>query len=384
MKIKYCGPAKDYSGYGEANRHDIAALVKAGVLVTTQLPSYTTDLSDFGELGRIALDRENDPMAYQIKILHTTPDQYRKHLEPGKFHIGRVFWETDKLPPAFAINVNLLDEIWTGSEFNAQAIRNAGVNDVPIKIIPEAIDTEWDTSSIKPYKNASEGFVFYSLFEWTERKNPTALIQAFCQEFSGVKDVSLVIKSYVDNFHEENKQEVRHLLQRAKRNSGGAEPPPIYLYPNIMDRGQIYRFHRSGKVFVSAHRGEGWGVPQMEAMLMGNPIISTNLGGIHEYLTHKENALLVDNKLIPLTQNSRNMQWYLPDQKWAAVDLGDLKANMRWAYEHQDEMKEIGLRGQETVKEKFSLEAVGTLMRNRLIEINDLLLERDKEAARKQ
>ncbi len=48
--------------------------------------------------------------------------------------------------------------------------------------------------------------------------------------------------------------------------------------------------------FVSAHRGEGWGVPQMEAMLMGKPIISTSCGGIHEHLKDKEDALLLPFK----------------------------------------------------------------------------------------
>src|SRR4051812_27781725 len=119
MKVKYCGPAKDYSGYGEANRHDIAALMAAGLDVTTQIPMYVLEISDYGKLGKLAVEAENRYEGYEIKIIHTTPNTYKQFMEPGKYHIGRVFWETDKLPDDFAKNCELMDEIWTGSQYNA-------------------------------------------------------------------------------------------------------------------------------------------------------------------------------------------------------------------------------------------------------------------------
>jgi hypothetical protein len=51
MNVKYVGPARDYSGYGEAVRHDIAALLAAGVEVRSLIPSYVMEFSDFGTLG---------------------------------------------------------------------------------------------------------------------------------------------------------------------------------------------------------------------------------------------------------------------------------------------------------------------------------------------
>ena len=54
MKLKYTGPAKDYSGYGEAVRHDIAALIAGRVELTTQIPIYCPEFADFGALGDLA------------------------------------------------------------------------------------------------------------------------------------------------------------------------------------------------------------------------------------------------------------------------------------------------------------------------------------------
>lgn len=366
MGIKYCGPAHDYSGYGEAVRHDIGALIAAGITVKTQIPKYCLEISDFGYLGKLASDRVDADVDYKIKIIHTTPNVYRQYLEEGKYHIGRVFWETDKLPAEFAVNCQLLDEIWTGSEFNANAIKKAGVTK-PIFIIPEAIDTNINIGEIEPYKIRNmDDYKFYSIFEWTDRKNPTALLEAFWMEFEQTQNVSLTIKTYIDNFTPEKKTEITTNIRRIKNRLSLARYAPLFLYTNLMDRKQIYRFHSSFDCFVSAHRGEGWGIPQMEALFMAKPIISTNCGGIHEYLDDAVDARLIKYQMVPLSGNNRNQQWYQADQEWAEVDKDDLRHAMRWVYENQTQAREIGINGQKKVKNLFSLDAIGMKMANRL------------------
>jgi glycosyltransferase involved in cell wall biosynthesis len=374
MRLKYCGPAKDYSGYGEANRHDIAALVGAGIDVTTEIPVYTLEPSDFGPLGQIALERENKDIGYKIKILHTTPNVYTTYMESDKYHIARAFWETDKLPADFSRNLTLVDEIWTGSKYNEQAIRNSGVENVPIYIIPEAIDESLDITKIDPFIcSNNDGYRFYSIFEWTERKNPKALLEAFWRAFEGKKDVSLTIKTYVDNFKSDKKGEIDRDIKKLKARLNLKSYAPVYLYRQLMDRRHIYRFHKTYDCFVSAHRGEGWGIPQMEALLLERPVISTNAGGIHEYLTRKE-AITLPYKPVPVS-NTRNQQWYAPDQKWAEVDIEALIEALRFMYKNQAKGKRMGKAGRKLVIKEFGLAAVGAKMKARLNTIaNEVLL----------
>lgn len=373
MKIKYTGPCKDYSGYGEANRHDVAALITAGVDVTTEIPVYTPETSDYGKMGQLSVDAENKPLGYKIKILHTTPNVYHNYMESGKYHIGRAFWETDKVPLDFAQNLNTVDEIWTGSEENKKAIRNAGVNKPDIYVIPEAIDDSLDIESIEPYITAvDDTFVFYSIFEWTERKNPKGLLEAYWKAFQKGEKVSLIIKTYVDNFGQEKKDEINRDIKKLKAKLQLPSYPPVFLFRELMTRNQIYRFHKTGDCFVSLHRGEGWGIPQMEAMLLEKPIISTNYGGIHEYLSHRKNALLISYEMVPV-DNSRNKQWYTPDQKWAEAKIEDAIAQMQWIFKNKATAKRIGKAARTFVKQNFGLAAVGKRMRNRLLEISDEL-----------
>ena len=371
MKLKYTGPAKDYSGYGEANRHDIGALVSAGIEVTTQIPVYCPELSDYGKLGDLATSLENRELGYRIKILHTTPNVYGQFYEPEKYIIGRAFWETDKIPLDFALPLQNVDEIWTGSEFNKQAMENAGVTK-PIYIIPEAIDASVDPADFDPYITPNKkDFKFYSIFEWTERKNPTALLEAYWREFEGVNGVSLTLKTYQIGFGADKRAPIDQRIRKLKARLGLKSYAPVYLYRQLMDRHQIYRFHNSFDCFVSAHRGEGWGIPQMEAMLLEKPTISTNLGGIHEYLKHKKDAYLTKFVMVPVDNGNYNSQWYTPDQKWAEIDKKDLQAGMRWVFKNKAAAKKMGKAGRVTVKANFDLPVVGMKMKKRLQIIQD-------------
>lgn len=369
MNIKYTGACKDFSGYGEAGRHDVAALLEAGVSVTGQYPSYVYEVSDFGKLGQKVMAVENKPLNYDIKILHTTPNIFPQYMEQGKYHIGRVFWETSRLPEDFAIGAQACEEIWTGSEYNKQAIISSGVTK-KIYVIPEAIDTSEDIEAIKPYTlDEPDTFKFYSIFEWTERKNPEALLTAYWLEFEGVTDVSLNIKTYLDNFSSGKKEEIDQSIRLFKKKLPVSHYATVNLCRRLMDRRQVYRFHKTFDCFVSAHRGEGWGVPQMEAMLVGKPVISTNCGGIHEYLVDGKDALLMPYTLKQV-ENTRNKQWYTSEQEWADVDIPALRKAMRFMYEEKKQREEIAKSGQELVKRLFSLEAVGKRMLDRLSQIH--------------
>lgn len=366
MNIKYCGPALDYSGYGEANRHDIGALLSADIGVSVELTRHCLEVANFGPLGETISGLQDRALDYKFKILHTTPNIFGRFIEPDKYIIGRVFWETDKLPESFAKGAQLCDEIWTGSEYNRNAIIKAGVTK-PIYIIPEAIETA--KREYKPYLTSADGYKFYSIFEWTERKNPGALLTAFWQEFQNNEKVSLIIKTYVDNFTPKRRQELLQFIKNMKKRVDVKNYAPVYLYRNLLNRDQMYRFHNSFDCFVSAHRGEGWGIPQMEALLMEKPVISTNAGGIHEHLTHFKDAVLVPYEMVLLEGNSRNTEWYTNDQHWADIDVESLKQYMRYAYDHKQELQDMAKQGKRTVENKFNFATVGAMMKKRLEQI---------------
>lgn len=374
VAVRYVSPASAYSGYGEASRTFISALSLVGVDLTTQILAYDNNLGNyFGQGYKTSKGLENRTIPYDIKIIHIPCESYIRHLEPCKFHIGHLFWETDRMSPEWAWNCNLMDEIWTGSESNKRAFERSGVR-VPIWVFPETVDSEMASKEYKKLKVRyggsifnNEEFLFFSTFQWIERKNPKALVTAYLKEFNADEKVGLLIKTYKDKFTISEKKEISSQIWQWKKEVGTANHPPIYLSVELLDKPDVSRVYTTGDCFVLPHRGEGWGRCTHEAMLFGKPVIATSAGGIHDWLP-KETYY----PLTPIETNVFGMEWapwYRKDQKWADVGIGELRKHMRQVFEDQDGAVKVGKRGQEFVKNSFSYEAVGRIMKDRLIDI---------------
>jgi len=261
VAVKYVGPLSSYSGYGEANRTFVAALHSVGVDITTQIIHYDNNRTNyFGKEYELVQGLENSAINYDIKIIHVPGDSYLKHLEPCRFHIGHLFWETDSMSPEWVWNCNLMDEIWTGSEHNKKAFEKSGVR-VPIWVFPETMDMELNLDKYKKWEIPNhEGYLFYSIFQWIERKNPQALVKAYLEEFNQDEGVGLLIKTYKDKFTHKEKSEIMAQIDAWKGEVGKPrdKQPPIYVNVELMDKVDVFRIHKTGDCFVLPHRGEGW------------------------------------------------------------------------------------------------------------------------------
>ena len=52
-----------------------------------------------------------------------------------------------------------------------------------------------------------------------------------------------------------------------------------------MSKGDLRALYARADVFVLPTRGEGWGLPAVEAMAMAVPVIATNFSGPTEFMT---------------------------------------------------------------------------------------------------
>lgn len=364
MNVKYLGAWGDYSGYGEASRNAIRALLKAGVNVTAQRVTHQRESTSYGQAFTDISLVEGKPIDYQIKIIHITPDGYLKHLEPMKYHIGHLFWETSALPPEWVWNCNLMDEIWTGDEYHAKAMRESGVTS-PIYVMPQAIET--DIKIPKPFElRFQHKFWFYSIFQWIERKNPKALLSAYWKTFNENDDVGLLIKTYGKDFSKGETAKIYEEIALWKTQQPQGYYPPVYIYDRLMSRADVFRFHVTGDCFVLPHRGEGWGIPQVEAGLMGNPVISTDLGGMH---SHVFSPWYLRNHKMVNVFNMDFVPWYREEQLWAEIDMNELCNRLREAYKKPHTGRQIGDTLREDIKHFLSYEKVGEQMRKRLEQI---------------
>src|SRR5258708_2470016 len=249
---KYTGTALDYSGYGDANRAFITSLFVSGIDLTTEIIMQVPERGRFGWSGDLCKSLENRNISYKIKIIHLTPDMYPRYLEKDKYNIGHLFWETDRLPTEWITPCNEMKEIWTASKEQAEMIKKSGIT-VPINFFPQPIDITYPSLEILPYNLPNfNGFIFYSIFQWIERKNPKALIKTYLKIFTGKNDVSLILKTYGVNYADNEVSKIKSEISAIKKELNQEALPQLYIYPKLLTTEKMFRLHKTGNCFVSA------------------------------------------------------------------------------------------------------------------------------------
>ncbi len=365
--IKYIGPVFDPSGYAEAARNYVLSLHQKGYPITLAPISFEKTRPNLGENGRILNSLVGNRIDYDKLIVHCTPDLWPQLVqkETGKYIIGYTVWETSKIPKLWVDACNTsAHEIWLPCDWNMRVFKESGVT-VPLYKVPHAIDIP-DVEALPNFslnQVPEDAFMFYSIFQWQERKNPYGLLSAYSAAFSGVEDVVLVLKTY-RNDAVADKQNITDLIRDFKRYINLPHYPKIYLVVENMSRDGIMTLHKRGDCFVLLQRSEGWGLPHFEAASMGKPVITPGYGGQTDFLK-EDNSYLLNHTLAPVA----GMTWspyYTGDQLWCEPDIKHAMDTMRHVYAHRDEAETRGVRAREYIRQNFSWDIVSDLIIARL------------------
>jgi len=143
-------------------------------------------------------------LIYNINIIHINTSEFTiAYLDMGKkvwdyrYNIAYWLWELEDFPQEWVKCINLVDEIWTPSEFITKTLRK--VTNKPVNTIAYSVTAPYDELYDRKYYGLPEdGFLFLMTFDSgsiMERKNPSGTIDAFKKAFTRDDDkVGLVIK----------------------------------------------------------------------------------------------------------------------------------------------------------------------------------------------
>ena len=111
-----------------------------------------------------------------------------------------------------------------------------------------------------------------------DRKGPDILLAAFLDAFQGRDDVTLVVKDFgADSIYPMSDR--TRLREYAE---SGQHPRIVYLHRD-MTADEVASLYRACDVLVHPYRGEGFGMPVLEAMACGLPVIVTAGGPTDEF-----------------------------------------------------------------------------------------------------
>jgi glycosyltransferase involved in cell wall biosynthesis len=271
-----------------------------------------------------------------------------------RYTIGVWWWETNEFPERFAGAFEHVDEVWVGSRFVAETLAVAS----PVPVVHVPVPVRFSQPPPLPVGTYGWPDAFTFLFSWDycsvfKRKNPLAVVEAYTSAFDEDDGTALVLKCINPGFSPESHRRLREAI---------AGRSDVILIDRYLDPGDKDRLMSSCDCYVSLHRSEGLGLTMAEAMYHGKPVIATGYSGNVDFMT-AENSYPVGYELVPIGDGAEP---YPADGTWAEPDTAEAARLMREVFERQEQARERGARAAHDIRTRFSAEAAGRVMADRL------------------
>jgi glycosyltransferase involved in cell wall biosynthesis len=223
-------------------------------------------------------------------------------------NIQWVVFESTRVPPNIMSTMLTADVVWVPSTWGQEVLIKNGLDPTRCDVVPEGVDTD----QFHPwYPPADDGVFRYLLTgKYERRKSVTETIDAWAQVFGNDSSVELSIKTNHIMNHEENKQKIiEHVHGHGLTNVN-------IWYGNVPSLELITLYQRHN-VFVLPTKGEGWGLPLIEAAAVGLPIVTTMWSGNTEYLNPIQNSVVpVEYDMVPVDCPEYQYCYPTEDHDW--------------------------------------------------------------------
>jgi glycosyltransferase involved in cell wall biosynthesis len=380
----WIGPLASATGFGDEGRGFVCSLRKMGVPLSASMfdegtVSFLRELaSDFPE--QIVLLNQavrSQPTHPATVIVHVGGAIILPPPKPASFAVCRTMWETDGLAPEQVAMLNTYDEIWVPSSFNAVSFAKAGVT-APIVTVPEGVDSTVFSPDAAPLEiPGRRSVVFLSIFEWSRRKGPDVLLNAWAKAFDRDDDVMLVLRCYPRNQFirdEDLTAAVDRLIgdELSRLGFDRSAVAPIVSMGRRLTPAEMPSLYAAADCYVSPTRGEGWGRPFMEAMAVGLPVIATRWSAPLEFL-NDNNALLLETDGLEVVDDRMDVPVYR-GQRWAAPSVEHLVELLRAVTQDRASARRLGERARCDIVRSWQWSRVAQLAANELERIGERLL----------
>ena len=344
-KVLLRAPALSISGYGVHSRQVFRWLEsRLDLDVFVQVLNWgdtswmvNSDLEE-GLVGRI-MDKtiELQDQQFDVSFQLQLPDEWDTKFAKKNIGMSAVV-ETDVCNPEWIKRMNMMDEVIVPTNHNYQTIMRTEPTTTRVHVIPEsyieAIDKKDVTMLDMPTINTDFNFLLVGQFTgsdpWNDRKNIFLTIKWFCEAFADDPDVGLIIKANHGRGTMIDRAITKNTLKSILSEVRSGEFPKIHLIHGNLSPDEMAGIYRRPdvKCLISLTRGEGFGLPIVEAAASGVPVMATNWSGHLDFLNLGK-FIPIKYKLIEIPENRVDNRIFLPGMKWADPNEQDFKVKVK-------------------------------------------------------
>jgi glycosyltransferase involved in cell wall biosynthesis len=354
-----------------------------------------------------------------VFVVHRQPSQYDEAIathfaqaysgyntrEPD-YVVGRSMYEFDQIHARWANATRRIDEVWVPADWVRDVFVQSGVRPSKVHVVPEAIDVnlwdpvihrtiEWPPNTVakdrvvcnrpKPVggrggANRRPPFVFFSDFKLEPRKGWDVLFEAYNTAFDAKDPVSLYVltnlflinvpRDVVDPHNRTVFIEVFNAVVAGVFNKSDAlaeefsspDWPHFCIILDSVQEADLIEMYNSMDAFVLPTRGEGWGLPLVQAMAMGKAVIATPYGGQSQFMTNA-NSYPINYTLSELpSYTPYSALDAAPGQRWAHPSVDHTAALMSRVVHNSGERRKAGQQARRDIVANYSYDAVASIV----------------------
>eukprot|EP01028_Stygiella_incarcerata_P004777 TRINITY_DN2074_c0_g1_i1.p1 TRINITY_DN2074_c0_g1~~TRINITY_DN2074_c0_g1_i1.p1 ORF type:complete len:789 (-),score=179.40 TRINITY_DN2074_c0_g1_i1:136-2502(-) len=290
----------------------------------------------------------------------------------GVYHIGIWAWELEAFPQVWMDRLDYYSEIWGVSKFVRNVIGSVATSPVismPLPVLhkagaatPEVLARFRIEHGIPP-----DSFLYFFTFDYhsvEERKNPKSVILAFQEAFADVPDKNVRLFLIARNGNTRKFRNQFHDLRSNIRDDR------IIVSNGFRSGSHFHLMLQACDSFISLHRSEGFGLPMLQAMSYGKPVIATGYSGSMDFC--ETSCILVPYELRP----PRGDHSLFPKESlWAEPDIALAANAMRELTEKPQMYQEYSAKSFAEA-EKWSLEECSHIVYDRLTFLYKMYVEK--------
>lgn len=335
------GPTLSMSGYGQHSRQIFRWLMKKDVDLLVQATPWGSTSWHINEKGLSGLVGEI--MKRTVGNLPKRPDVSLQVILPNEWDINAAnvnvgvsaFVETDVCNPKWIEDCNRMSHIVVPSKHIKETIERTGRVKVPLDVVPEAyIDQIRSRNEVteEPLLDLKTDFNFLILGQLTgnnnnnDRKNTYNTLKWLCEAFKNDPNVGIVIKTNTGTGTTIDRANTYNALKACVSSVRKGDYPRVTLLHGAMEEEEVARLYRHPKIkaCINLTRGEGFGLPLLEAAASDLPVIATNWSGHLDFMKM--------GKFIPIN-------YELKEIDRTRVDGSIFVRGARWAEASEDDFK---------------------------------------------